>query len=774
MHLYCNGGCSPGAPAAPARWEKRLQACGSSVRTVLALALLVASTLAVAADKLLALAVTVNGAPGGTWALLERDGRLYAPLDAFTEWRLLTEHAGASIEARGRTWRNLATITGYAAKFNLAEQSVTLTFAASEFAPVSVGRAYQPAQLGPVLPAAWVNYDFAYQSIRGDRSLGALTELGWSSPAGVLTSSAVARGLDAHAQWTRLESAFRMDAPARNLTVIAGDSTTRAGMWGRSLYFGGIQIGRNFALSPGLATYPRPLLAGQSAAPSTLELYVDDVLRRTEHLPSGPFSIDALPTLTGTGQVRVVVRDQLGRETVLSDDFHATASLLEAGLADFSVQAGRLRENLGIASADYGAAFGSGLLRYGVSDRSTLELRGEYSRSRRSAGMGLGFALPWHMVGELSAAVSDDVLAGRGERAVLELQRPTLRHGFSIRHEIASQAWRELGAPAIVPKSISSARYTSRGGAWNWGLAAARIVRLEGELTTASANATVRLGRSASLTLTATRISGLVRADAIGLTLVLPLGADIVSAGVSDRAGSTDAYVSASRSPGVGLGLGATATMGTFGGRDYGEASVFYEGAHARGSGQVHVGADNPSARLGVQGAVVASDSTVFFTPALRGSFAVIEAGEPGVAVQLHGSTRGRTGADGKALVSGLQPYRANRLRLDPNDLPIAAELDTIEHEAVPRARSGVKVAFPIRPGRAALLVVSLPDGAPAPFGATLSVAGQEFYVGARGRVFVTGIEPGAIARVAWEGGSCAVALELPAGEVPTVPVACR
>lgn len=784
MHLFCNGRRARAVQSAPARWGNRPQACGSSVLTLLVAVLLCAAAPVLAAEKLLALAVSVNGAPGGTWVLLERDGRLYAPAGAFKEWRLSSQRAGASIVQRGRTWRDLTPIPGYRAEFNLADQSVALTFAPAEFEASTLGHAYRRAQLGPVLPALFLNYDLAYQdtNLRGvgrRRDLGALTELGWSGAAGVLSSTAVARELEHGKDWTRLETSFRADAPERNLTLIAGDSSTRAGMLGHSVYFGGLQFGRNYALSPGMAVYPQPLLAGQSAAPSTLELYVDGVLRETVRAPAGPFSIDALPALTGAGDVRLVVRDQLGRETILQDSFHAVRELLAPGLIDFSVQAGRLRERLGSASNEYGAAFGSGLVRYGFTRHLTVELRGEASRATSGAGAGLTLALPWQMIGSAAIAASDERDAGTGQRTVLELTRPSVRHNFSLRREKNSGAWREIGLPGASPFTrVDSVRYGTRGaGGWYAGLAFTKIQTVtDRTLETLSANATLRLSRGSSLTFTGSSLRGAgVSVQAIGLSLSLALDGAMVNTGITERASGTDAYASVSRNPGVGLGLGGSATVGRRAGERYVEGGAFWQGEHALVTGQAHAGGDNASARLGLQGAVVASDSTVFFTPALRGSFAVIEAGAPGVAVQLHGAARTRTGSDGKALVSGLLPYRANRVRLDANDLPIAAELDTIEHEAVPRSRSGVKLTFAIRPGRAALLVLSLPDGAPAPFGATLSVAGQEFYVGGRGRVFVTGAEPGAIARLAWKDGSCSVALELPAGEeVPTVALQCR
>src|SRR4030095_16460815 len=158
-----------------------------------------------------------------------------------------------------------------------------------------------------------------------------------------------------------------------------GNSATRTGAWGRSIYFGGIQWGTNFTLSPGYITQPIPTIGGQSRAPSTGELSFSDALRPTSQVPAGPFTIDNFPQITGSGQARIVVRDLLGRETVLVQDFFSSAALLRKGLSDYSFEAGAVRRNLGIDSANYGAGFASGMFRHGLSDSFTLEARAEAS-----------------------------------------------------------------------------------------------------------------------------------------------------------------------------------------------------------------------------------------------------------------------------------------------------------------------------------------------------------------------------------------------------------
>src|SRR5262249_31189421 len=157
--------------------------------------------------------------------------------------------------------------------------------------------------------------------------------------------------------WRRLETTFTRDFPERNASLRLGDSATRTGAWGRTVYFGGVQWGTNFTLSPGLITQPIPTISGQSMAPSTVGAYIHDALRQTSQVPSGPFTLENFPQITGSGQARVVVRDLLGRETVLVQNFFSPAVLLRQGLSDYSFELGAVRRNLGIDSANYGERF---------------------------------------------------------------------------------------------------------------------------------------------------------------------------------------------------------------------------------------------------------------------------------------------------------------------------------------------------------------------------------------------------------------------------------
>jgi outer membrane usher protein len=116
-----------------------------------------------------------------------------------------------------------------------------------------------------------------------------------------------------------------------------------------------------------------------------------------------------------------------------------------------------------------------------------------------------------------------------------------------------------------------------------------------------------------------------------------------------------------------------------------------------------------------------------------------------------------------------LQSMQRNNIRLDPSELPIGAEIDNIEQIAVPAARSGIKVAFPVRTGRAALLRIVLADGEPAPAGAEVELVGdkQEFFVARRGEAFITGLQAKNTLILKHNGSSCKIAVDLPSEGKP-------
>ncbi len=752
-----------------------------------------------AKDRILPLEVVINGTKSGTWLLLEREGELYAPYDAFVEWRVQLPDDAKPIEFKlhDQAYWPLSAVPGYKFKLDFATQSAELLFSPTAFLATRLTqeKSKRPV-VSPVLPSAFLNYDLNYSASAlknspNVRDLGLLAEVGASNSWGVLTSSHAGRNLTVEPasgtphSWVRLETTFTRDFPERNHTLRLGDSNTRASMWGRNVYYGGVQYGTNFALTPGFVSQPVPALAGMSTAPSSVEMYVNDVLRQVSSVPAGPFTIDNYPLLTGSGDVRMVVRDILGRETVIEQSFFITTELLAAGLDDWSVEAGRVRRDIGVASNHYGPGFASGTWRHGYNNDMTLEGRVEATSQLRTAGMGVVTTLPKQMLGKASFGISNE--QGRtGGLWLLGLEHQRLRSGVSFQIQGASVNFRQLGQPeSVSPIRLQLAgnwSYTSESSG-SFGVGLATLTRYDDtRLSTLSGNYSTRIGANSNLNLTLSRAIHGSNRTSLGMYFVMPLGHNrIVSATANRHAGQQDFYVSAAQNPGFESNLGWRTLAGRQQDQSRMEGGIYYMGPYGRWSGDVSASPDQTALRLGANGGLVLADSRLFLTQRVDQSFAVAQIpGYKNIGIGLGSNVLTRTDDGGVALIPRLIPYQNNSIRLDPSDLPISAEIDSIELNAVPAWRSAVKVTFPVRGGRGALLTIKFDDGENAPAGSIVKIEGdtEEFYVARRGAAFVTGLQPTNRVILNWNGQQCKINVELPPespDEIPRIgPLFCK
>ncbi len=246
----------------------------------------------------------------------------------------------------------------------------------------------------PASPGAFLNYQVFAQQINGQNTGGAFAELGVFAGAGVLTNTTVARYGDGFDQLVRLDTTYTRDFPATLETLNLGDAISDGGSWGNAVRYAGVRWSRNFGLRPDLLTTPLLTTAGTATVPSTVDVFVNNQLVTSSQLPPGPFIINRLPTVSGTGDVSVVVRDALGREQVITQSFYSSTTLLAQGLTQYSLNLGKIRDNYAIESDDYGPMLGEATYRRGITDGITLEGHAEYlSGDSHAAGLNAAFGL---------------------------------------------------------------------------------------------------------------------------------------------------------------------------------------------------------------------------------------------------------------------------------------------------------------------------------------------------------------------------------------------
>lgn len=709
--------------------------------------------------------VIVNGQATGdvTLALFRDAGKLFVDGRDLRRWRLLDPPARA-LEHFGGDYYPLGAFPGLNYHVDDRAQQISLDVPARHFETTSLlGHERELLEPDPTPVGGFLNYDILAFENNGDSTASALLELGAFNGWGAASSRFVARSSSSEGgeKMLRLDSSWTRDDPASLRSLLLGDSVTSGSAWGGAVRFGGLQWGRNFDTQPGFVTLPMPGMTGEAVLPSTVDLYINDALRLRREVPSGPFSIESLPVITGRGEARLVVRDILGNERIITEDYYASSELLRKGLHDYSYEAGLIRENYGQTSDDYGRAVAVGTHRYGFSDSFTAELRGEFLADQRSVGVAGAWSLP------LGGVMSGALASSHGERGAgnllsLGFQRQGEWLNWSMESQVASERFVRLGTdgrPLPRRQTRASVSFAS-GAAGSFGLAYIQRKHYHQEdVELFSANYRLRLGRFGQL-----NVSALHAADSgdtsLNLHLSFPLGGERTSGSYSRSSsarGEPQESIQVRRGLPAGSGLGYHVRAGR-GVSDYQQL-----GLSARtNQGTYRVDAAQSEGKRTYQarasGSLAAAGSTLLHGRRLGSSFGVIRlSGFPGVRVYAENQLVGRTNNQGHALIPHLRPYEKNRLAIEQADLPLSAQVTMLEMQVVPSWGSGIVVDFPVSRSRDALLRLFLDNGEALPVGARVEIEGraQRFPVGRRGEVYLTGLDSYNSARAFWGEREC-------------------
>ena len=586
----------------------------------------------------------------------------------------------------------------------------------------------------------YVNYDLTAQRIDGeDTSFGVVAEAALFGGWGLIETSWLARS--AREQNTsRLESRWTLDVPNQRLRVRVGDSVA-VNTAGAPFRFGGVQLGREFALAPSIVTHPTPTMAGEARAASTVELYVNGALRAREAVNAGPFIFENVPLVSGAGEAHLVVTDILGRSEVAARPFFVSTTMLRPGLSAWSVAAGAERLNYGSDGSSYGEAFFAGRYRRGLANFLTLEGALELRETGESARLG--------------ATVAD---ARFGQFTVARV---------------------ESGAGAT-----SEASWHGDGRLWSGGLQWRTRDVTFGALgdaesnisSSAAANLSFDLGAAGSVSLTATQLRFANESPARSMTFAY--APDIGDGALSIRVryaeqdeqelafavswslalrGDISAQLGMEASErGRTLRASAQRDADARGGFSWRARGAAGEGARADVAGSYHgplgesmLQAAGTRHATGVRASHTGSigwiERHAFAGRRIEGAFALVDAGAADVGVSRDRTAVGTTNSNGRLLAVNLRPYDTNSIAIAADDLPLDRAPPVIEARVTPAQSAGVVVSFPQAHLRLIESWVNWASGEPAPRGAVLVRPrdGARFPVGSAGRVVLRGALPG-------------------------------
>src|SRR3984885_3857901 len=387
-----------------------------------------------------------DGEPGEMVVVLRGPaGQLYLEESDFARLRLRLPPTAPYVH-EGRRFFDPKAVKGCKVTIDEASQRAVITVPPTSLDTTHLSAAERRSpDITPASPGAFLNYQLSAQQIDGQNIGGAFAELGVFAGAGVLTSPAVARYGNDDNQLVRLDTTYTRDFPAMLETLNLGDDISDGGSWGNAVRYAGLRWSRNFGLRPDLLTTPLLATSGTATVPSTVDVFVNNQLVTSSQLPPGPFVIDRLPTVSGTGDVSVVVRDALGREQVLTQSFYTSTTLLARGLSQYSVNVGSVRDDYGLESNHYGGMLSELSYRRGITDAITLEGHAEYlSGDSHAAGLNAAFALGQIGVMNFTAANGGDA-SGSGTLGGVGFEHRGTNTSFVVDERWASSGFSQVG-----------------------------------------------------------------------------------------------------------------------------------------------------------------------------------------------------------------------------------------------------------------------------------------------------------------------------------------
>ena len=733
------------------------------------------------------LEISSTGIPGEMMVVLRGpDGQFLLEEGDFAKLRLQPP-ATAPTMHEGRRYFDPRAIAGCKLEIDESLQLAVITPPAGALDTTRLSSAQrQHPDVTPASPGAFLNYQISAQQIDGQNIGGAFAELGLFAGAGVLTNTAVARyggpaGAGDH-QVVRLETTYTRDFPDSLETLSLGDAISDGGSWGNALRYAGVRWSRNFGLRPDLLTTPLLATSGTATVPSTVDVFVNNQLVTSNQLPAGPFVIDRLPTVSGTGDVSVVVRDALGREQVLTQSFYSSTTLLARGLSQYSVNVGSVRDDYGLESNHYGGALSEFSYRRGITDAFTLEGHGEYlSGDSHAAGLNAAFGLGRIGVINFTAASGGDA-HGNGILSGVGFEHRGTNTSFIVDSRWAGNEFSQVGEPSDPALRMRQRTLVQTGtGMGRFGSLSLAYVRQtyrdSPAQQTLSLTDSVSFGRFGSLNLTVSRIHTAAsfpntaqNSTSAYLIFVVPFdgrrAATLTSvSGSGVGAPANEVIASVTQSPPVGPGSGYRFSASTAGNYDADWRQQF-SGADLEVEAARNQGLDGRSAYL--SGAMTFLDGQLNATRAINGSFAMVDvAGIADVPVYVENQLTTHTDSSGKALLYNLRPYEANKISITPEDLPLDTAINSTSAVMAPPYRSGVVARFPVERVRGGTFRLVTEDGRPVPVGALVKLRGQLFPVVSDGVVYVTGYDHGMAAEANWNGGGCNFRLEPPPPDDP-------
>ncbi|MGA3038862.1 MAG: fimbria/pilus outer membrane usher protein [Vulcanimicrobiaceae bacterium] len=523
-----------------------------------------------------------------------------------------------------------------------------------------------------------------------------------------------------------------------------GEQQVDAPEVGESAKYLGVHVASEFGEDPLFVSHALPSVTGIATTPSTVEVYINNVLQWREEVPAGPFIVRDLPPSASTSDIVLVITDSSGHRSTQVVRPSVQRDLLRPGLTSYSLDAGWGQDTFATGSPRYADPIASTTIRHGVTPWLTIQAMGESMGGENFAAGGFqmrpGFGqqlTAWYGAGNLR------------QTGLISYQLSTNAFGFTERIRFNS----ETQADEFNPGGVFS-RYTESSTIRLSMIPDLSIdLNLNRSVTSSSSpqavysmNTTYSHGwYSISLRPSYDRYAHVVGAwlelqERIGDTHDLR---ETIDRPAGQTAGTTVAYQKTQRDETDPWAWGARIATGS---SDMREVSLDdrMPWADAKVLAQDQDGMGNVDTELNGSLQLIGgnlSATRVRYTETVVGLVRL--PGFPGVRISVNGSPAAQTNRRGNAILTRLAALEENVISADLSGIPLAVGVkDPVRVEPLPA--TPVTIDLLEVKAQSFDITVARPDGNPlAAASHIVADNGAQFPIGYEGRAFLRGLGPG-------------------------------
>jgi outer membrane usher protein FimD/PapC len=678
----------------------------------------------------LVVSVRLNGVAKGDFIVYTTpDGDfLFAPGDL--EAMGISRTRGRFVEIAGRSHLSMKSIDGAQIKFDEKRLSLDIQLPPGMLPSqrLNLGATLPGVPIQSRAPGGFLNYRFGYSRGGGIESYNGATELGVNLGEFLLLDNRIFSRDAAHTQGIRLQTQLVYDQPEALRRWAIGDSLASSGELGSSLNLGGLSVSKLYQMNPYIIKQPLAAYSGAIALPSTVAIYMDGALLRSEKVAPGNFNLQNLNYVGGPGlrNVDVVVRDPFGREERISFPYFFSDQLLARGLHEYSYNAGFIRRNYGVASNDYGTFAVSAFHRYGWSDVLTAGLGGDATRDHFNFGPRASINTVKAGVIAGGIAVSRDGSTGTSGTAA-SIAHTFTRGAFStqILARRFSENYSVIGfSPADKPRlerSLGISYGNRDAGTFSLSQTVQTVYGGATDQNTITFGYSRTLARNVSLAANLSRVTQVTSGYAAFISISFfprnDLTANVSHQKAKDGGTSDQVQFNKVVPTGEGLGYRMVAERSVNSGVIEETISPFIQynarDAMLTAEGTEFVRGGAGFYQLTIAGAATYIGNGLHLSRPINDSYGLVKVEPPlaGVRVLKSSAEIGVTDATGTVFIPNLGSYQVNEVGVQPKDIPLDYTISRSLQRLRPPLRAGAIASFEVTRTRAVTGRLKLRDG---------------------------------------------------------------